>query len=259
MTNENLARAIDYFATQKDDVDVLTLAPGLSYDDAYRAQFASKVRQAALNGPIIGYQASFTSEGAKKFGPPDMPKPYFGTLQLRNWHDPAVPVQASRVFTGVECEVGMRMAAPLKGPGVTVADARAAVASVHAAFELVPLTQAPGGRSGQHMVAGHNFGSHILFSKQAGAPEWDLRQEPIELYCDGVLTHSAVGGDSGGDPFAVLAELANTLGRFGMGLEPGMVVMTGSATPPHPLAAGTQRVEGRFGRLGSISASFVWP
>lgn len=258
MSDNDLTRAVEYLATQKNDVDVLSVAPSLSYDDAYRAQFASKLKQAPANGPIIGYQASFTSEGAKKFGPPDMPKPYFGTLQLRNWHSGLSPIEGSTVFTGVECEVAFRLGAPLKGPGVTVADARKAVASVHAAFEIVPLKDAPGGRSGQHMVAGHNFGSYIVMSEEVGSPEWDLVDEPVELYGDGQLLQKAVAGDSGGDPYAVLAEMANTLGRLGQTLEPGMVVMTGSATPPHPVAPGVKALEGRFGRLGVVRASLSW-
>lgn len=259
MSDNDWAKVVDYLSSQKGGSDVLSIAPNLTYDDAYRAQFASKIRQAPVNGVTIGYQASFTSEGAKKFGPPDMPKPYFGTLQTRNWHTAAAPIKASPVFTGVECEVGMRIGAPLKGTNITVADARKAVASVHAALEIVPLKDGPGGMSGQHMVAIHNFGSHIVFGEQAGSPDWDLVAEPIQLYCDGVLSQSAVGGDSGGDPFNVLVELVNTLGRFDLGLEPGMVIMTGSATPPHPVAPGVKRVEGRFGRLGSVSAELVWP
>ncbi len=253
------ADVVDYLASARSlegESDILDVAPGLTYPQAYRAQFESKVRQAGANGPIIGYQASLTSEGAKRFGPPDMPKPYMGTLQLRNWHHASVPFPKAAVPYGVECEIGMRMARRLSGTALTAVDARQAVASVHAAFEIVPLYPHLAKRSGQHMVAIHNFGSSIVFSQHRGSAELDLVQEPVELFVDGKRVASGVAGNSGGDPFVVLAEIANTIGAHGLALEPGMVVMTGSILPPHPLPAGTRRIEGRFGRLGTLGAEF---
>jgi len=236
--------------------DVLDIAPDLTYDQAYLAQFEAKRRDAGANGPIIGYQASLTSEEAKRWGPPDMPKPNIGTLQLRNWRDPSLPF-SSAANCLVECEVAMRMGAPLKGMAVTAPEARKAVASLEAAFEVVQLKPGMAQRSGQHLIATHNAGSSIVLSGNRKSPDMDLVTEPVELIIDGARVAQSVAGGSGGDPFLVLAEIANTLGRYGLGLEAGMIVMTGSSIMPHPLPPGTRRVEGRFGRLGALDISFA--
>lgn len=244
------AQVVDFLASWERtgaDVDVLDLQPGLSYEQAYAAQFLSKPRQAGANGPIIGYQASLTSLAAQKFGAPDMPKPYVGTLQLRNWHDPALPLAASGRNLMVECETGFRLATRLAGPGVTTLEARQAVHSAHAAMEIVPYGGRLRNRSGQHMIAIHNFGTHIAFGDQIGDGETDLSQLPVILRGDGTLLAEAVTGDSGGDPFAVLATIANVVGAQGLALEPGMVIMTGSCTAPTPIAEGTRQIEVQFG------------
>jgi len=243
-------------SVEKGGNDVTGVMPDMSYDQAYLAQFASKVLQAGANGPIIGYQASLTSEAAKKLAPPGMPTPYIGTLQLRNWCLPtaALPISPAYAYV-IECETGMRLARALAGPGLTAADARKSVATVHAALEIVPIKPGLIGCTGQHMVAIHNFGSNVVFAEHGVPADVDLVNEPVELFFDGEPVVQAVAGDSGGDPFAVLAEIANILGRYGRRLEAGMVVMTGSATAPQRLTDGASRIEAQFGRLGSVNIS----
>ena len=249
---------LDYLASD-DSVwgggDVTHLAPGMDYDEAYRAQFAAKQRQQVAHGPVIGYQASLTSQAAQRLGPPDMPKPYVGTLLLRNWREAGAQFAPGLDYL-IECEIGVRMAARLQGPGITAEAARLAVGSVHAAIEVVPLPPQIMQRTGQHLIAIHNFGSWCVFGEKAGAPVADLREVPIELRFDGQPAAAGKAGDSGGDPFAVLAAVANTLGRFGLALEPGMVVMTGATASPTRVPAETEEVTATFGPLGSVSVKF---
>lgn len=236
--------------------DIRDIAPNLTYAQAYEAQFAAKARQAGKNGPIIGYQALLTSEGAKALAPAGMPTPCVGTMQLRNWWHPSVPFPPTKATYVVECEVGMRMAKDLRGRAVTPAMAREAVASVHAALEIVSMGDEWRTWSGQHITAVINAGSSIIFAPDGEAADLDLKDEPIHLRVDGEEVAQAVGGDSGGDPFAVLADIANILGAHGRGLEAGMVVMTGSATRPQPLPTDVRYVEASFGRLGTVGATF---
>lgn len=241
---------IDYLLSERSiqgPGDVLELMPGMSYDQAYEAQFEAKILQSGANGPIIGHQASLTSAAAKKLGAAGMPMPLFGTLQLRNWHNPVVPIPVRGRDFYVESETGMRLGKALQGPGVTAQSAREAVASLYAAMEVVPLSQGVVGRSGQHTIAIHNFGTYILFGDQIGDGQTDVRDLPVELLFDGKPAGAAVAGDSGGDPFNVLAEMANCLARFGRRLEPGMVIMTGSCMIPTKLTPGTKTAEIRFG------------
>ena len=56
----------------------------------------------------------------------------------------------------------------------------------------------------------------------------DLRLEGMVLEVDGRLAGSGTGIEALGDPVAVVAWMANTMARFGRGLEAGMVIITGS-------------------------------
>lgn len=239
-------------------IDAIDVVPQLSYNAAYCAQFAAKDVQQREHGPVIGYQASLTSEAAKRFGPSDMPKPYVGTLLLRNWREERTPFDIGPEYF-IECEVGMRMAARLQGPGVTASSARQAVGSLHAAVEVVPVLPIMLRRSGQHMIAIHNCGSWCVFSKHSMSRDLDLRDEPITCLFDGKVAATGNAGNSGGDPFAVLAEVANILGQFDRALYPGMIVMTGAGAGPAKLLPETREVQIRFARLGTVSVRFETP
>ena len=72
----------------------------------------------------------------------------------------------------------------------------------------------------------------------------------------GVLVDTAAGAAALGDPVAVVAWLANTLGDIGAGLEAGQIVMTGALHAAVPMQAGdVYRAE--FDRLGPVSVRVV--
>lgn len=255
----NLTNVIDFLTSPNcwdGSSDVLGIKPDMSYEEAYLSQFISKRRQAGANGPIIGYQASLTSKEAKNMGPPDIPKPNVGTLQLRNWHPVSAPFRLASENHLVECEIAMRMATPLKGTAITPDEARKAVATVEAALEIVPLRAGMAQRSGQHLIATHNAGSSIVLSGNRKPANIDLVSQPVELTVDDVTVARAMTGASGGDPFQVLAVIANILGHYDLGLEEGMIIMTGSSTPPYQIKSGTSRIDAQFGELGAIRVAF---
>ena len=64
-----------------------------------------------------------------------------------------------------------------------------------------------------------------------------------------------VGAAVQGDPAAAVAWLANTLGRYGVALEAGDVILSGSLVPLEPAAAG-DRFEMTLHGIGSCRADF---
>ena len=64
------------------------------------------------------------------------------------------------------------------------------------------------------------------------------------------------GHRGAGTPAASIAWLANKLAEFGLPLEAGMQVMSGSFTRQYVLKAG-DRVEARFTPVGNVTAEFV--
>jgi len=63
--------------------------------------------------------------------------------------------------------------------------------------------------------------------------------------------HSAAGAAVQGHPAEALALAANDLGRRGLAIEPGWIVLTGGMTDAVPVPAGTS-VAVHFTHLGSI-------
>ncbi|MFD8643156.1 hypothetical protein ACFV14_23000 [Streptomyces zaomyceticus] len=64
------------------------------------------------------------------------------------------------------------------------------------------------------------------------------------------------GNEVMGHPAAAVAWLANALTAYGIGLDPGHVILPGAMTTAPCIGAG-QKAEARFGALGSVSVSFI--
>ena len=69
-------------------------------------------------------------------------------------------------------------------------------------------------------------------------------------------TTAGAGAAALGDPVAVVAWLANTLGASGIALEAGHVVMTGALHAAVPMAAG-EVYRAEFDRLGAVTVRVV--
>lgn len=127
------------------------------------------------------------------------------------------------------------LGAPLTGPGVSAADALAAVSSVHAAVEL---------------AAGDD--GWFLVSPAGWAPAGlDLALEACLVEVDGQVTDSGTGAAAAGHPAEALAWAANALDAQGLALEPGWLVLTGPLTAPVTVPPGAPLAV-HFTTLGSL-------
>lgn len=94
------------------------------------------------------------------------------------------------------------------------------------------------------------------FGFVAGDPvaDWqgvDFRNHHVALTVDGGPEAENFLGEMRADVVQVVADLANMLGRRGIGLRQGEYVTTGAAAVPQPMVAGA-RVVADYGRLGRI-------
>jgi 2-keto-4-pentenoate hydratase len=141
---------------------------------------------------------------------------------------------------GVECEIGVRLAADLP-PGPT--DAPTAAAAVGALFAAIEIVENRYGKPPAGDLA--LVGTPTLIADQvyhaaavtgAPAPDWRALALPRlggRILVDGTIRGEGVGADLLGDPMAALAWLASSplAAAFG-GLRTGQIVMLGSVTPP---------------------------
>ena len=221
---------------------------------AYRVQSELIARRLQRGATRLGRKIGLTSATVQRqlgVGQPD-----FGVLL----DDMAVPdggvVPMRRLLQPrVEGEVAFRLAADLDG-GLDQATVRAAVASAHAAIEIVDSrivgwdiriadTVADNASSGLFVVSGH------AVSLDAIKPA-DVR---MKLELNGQVASSGEGSACLGNPLIALEWLARTTAEFGDPLRAGEIVLSGALGPMVDVQPG-DRVRVEIGGLGAVSVAF---
>lgn len=225
-------------------------------EEALGLQVQVAGRFAQAGDPVVGYKVGFTSGGSRDFmGPGFRPFGYVPRSTLLRSGD-SVPL--SRFLNcSVEPEVCVILGSPLRGANVTPAEARAAVKSIAASFEIIEQ-RVPGGRDTHHatLLADGVANWGIVVGEEAEARD-DLIGISVELFRGDELVASGVSGDGGipmDDPYLTLARAAALLDRFGCGLEPGQAVITGSFANAPVEGPGTWRAT--FSTIGDVSITF---
>ena len=97
----------------------------------------------------------------------------------------------------------------------------------------------------------------FVLGGQAGDPrKLDLALAGMVLEKNGEIVSTSAGAAVQGSPVNAVAWLANTLGRLGIPLKAGEVILSGSQSPLVPVAAG-DNFHCSVGGLGSCSVRFV--
>lgn len=230
--------------------------PQLGMADGYAVQ-TELVRLILAEGDtVVGYKAGLTSKPMQRMlgvGQPDY-GPVLASTLYRDGDDVAV---VRFIAPKLEAEIVLVLGAPLRGPGVTVDDARVAVSGAAAALEIVDSRFVDWRIKLADTVADlASNGAAVISSEVVPVEGFDLRLVGMVLSRDGELVDTGAGAAALGDPYAVVAWLANTLAADGIGLEAGHVVMTGALHAAVPMVAGeTYRAE--FDRLGSVGVRVV--
>ncbi|MFP5022677.1 2-keto-4-pentenoate hydratase [Pseudonocardia phyllosphaerae] len=212
--------------------------------------FAAQRRLSERAGPSYGWKLAATAPAGQAHIGVDAPLP--GPLFEVFRHTPGDVVPSDGLHMAVaEAEFAFRMGAtpaPDAGPD----ELRAAVAAVHCAVEL------PESRFDDFAAAGAPSlladaacaGRFVLGPEIDGGTGLDLSATPTTLSVDGG-TVTGSGAAVLGDPWAALSWLVAALPEYGLALEAGAVVTTGTTTTPVPVTAGA-RVRATFGADGAL-------
>lgn len=153
----------------------------------------------------------------------------------------ALPASGFRRI-GVECEIAIRLAAPLDARGAALRreDVAAAVAGAAAAIEIVDdryddwrSLGAPTLIADDFFAAGHVLGPEVPASELG-----DLAAAAGVTIVNGVEAGRGVGADVLGHPFEAVLWLAGHLATLGRRIEAGETVLTGSLVETRWLKAG---------------------
>jgi 2-keto-4-pentenoate hydratase len=227
----------------------------LTVQDAYEIQLLQVASWVAAGATVKGHKVGLTSAVMQRqFG---VSQPDYGHLMDGMFWLEQAPVPLSRFLQPrVEPETAFVLARPLRGPGVTVAEAIAAVGFMLPALELID-SRIRDWRIGLADTIADNAssGGLILGSTPVPLSAVNLRLAGCNLHKNGELAGTGAAGAVLGSPLTALVWLANTVGARGVVLEEGQVILPGSVTASVPVGPG-DTVTATFAGLGSVTARF---
>jgi len=226
----------------------------LSMADAYRVNLAILRRRVADGDAQAGWKVGLTADAMRaQWG---IPEPCFGIL-LASGHRPSGTRFAfvELLAPGVEHELCATIGETLRGPGITPARARAAIAAVAPAIEVVEVRGDFAGDLALAMADNAQQKAFVTGEAVALDASVALAAATVEVRFGGTVRDRAAGAEVMGGPEHSVAWLANKLAEFDLALEAGMRVMSGSFTRQYKVGRGDE-VVAAFEPFGTVRARF---
>jgi 2-keto-4-pentenoate hydratase len=229
--------------------------PGLSVADAYAIQLAQVAAWTAGGAVVKGHKVGLTSAAMQRQLGVDQPD--FGHLTDGMFLPEGVTAGFGRFLQPrAEPEIALVLGRALRGPGVTTAEALAAVDFVLPALEIIDSRVADWEITLADTVADNaSSGAVVLGSRPVRLDALDLALAGCLLFRNGRVEGTGAGGAVLGSPVNALVWLANTLGPLGVGLDAGHVILPGSVCAAVPFGPG-DTVSAAFDRIGTVSVTF---
>ena len=226
--------------------------PSLGIADGYAVQQHLAAMLAADGEKTVGYKVGLTSRPMQQMLGVDSPD--YGPVLGSTLYASGAQVPLGKfIQPKIEAEIVFVLAERLAGPGVSVADVSRATAGVCAAMEIVDSRITDWRIRLADTVADlASNGAAAISSRIVPLAGLDTRLIGMMLTRNGELIDTGAGAAALGDPLAVVAWLANTLGEHQIALEPGYLVMTGALHAAVPMAAGDV-FRAEFDRLGPVT------
>jgi len=230
--------------------------PEISIEDAYQIQKQLMKLRLAAGERVIGKKIGVTSKAVMNML--GVYQPDFGYLTDGMVYNEGQAIPMSRLIQPkAEGEIAFVLKKTLKGPGISSADVLAATEGVMACFEIVDSRIHDWKIKIQDTVADNaSCGVFVLGDRLVDPRDVDLNTCGMVLEKNGDIVATGAGAAALGAPANAVAWLANTLGRLGIALEAGEVVMSGSLAIMVPVAAG-DNLRVTIGDIGSCSVRFV--
>jgi 2-oxopent-4-enoate/cis-2-oxohex-4-enoate hydratase len=238
-------------------VDPLTdREPGITIEDAYQIQLRMIQRRVDAGEMIVGKKIGVTSKVVMEMLKVNQPD--FGQMTSGMVFNEGEAIRAdSMIAPKAEAEVAFVLKSDLAGPGVTAADVVRATDFVLPCFEIVDSRIKDWKIKIQDTVADNaSCGVLTLGGVRGNLRELDLALAGMVLEKNGEVISTSTGAAVQGSPVNAIAWLANTLGRLGIALRAGEVILSGSQSPLVPVKPG-DNLTCSVGGLGSTSVRFI--
>lgn len=231
----------------------ITLAyEGADIDDAYAiGQLVTEAKVEA--GRVVkGHKVGLTSKAMRSIT--GATEPDYGTI-FDDWFvDEGTTVSMSRLNRPlVEIELVFVLGDRLAGPDVNPVDVIRATDFVVPAIEVVDSRYSRSGKPGvvDSIADAASCGFIVLGASPAALDQIDVRHVGGALYKNGEVEESGTAAAVMGNPVNSVAWLARKLHEFGVAMEPGHAILSGSFIRAHPVAAGDVFVAD-YGPLGQF-------
>lgn len=238
-------------------VDPLTdREPEITVNNAYGIQLRMIQRRVDAGETIVGKKIGVTSKMVMDMLKVDQPD--FGQMTSGMVFNEGEPIRAdSMIAPRAEAEVAFILKQDLMGPGVTAADVLRSTECVMPCFEIVDSRIKDWKIKIQDTVADNASCGVLTLGGQRKSPRsLDLALAGMVLEKNGEIVSTSAGAAVQGSPVNAVVWLANTLGRLGIGLKAGEVILSGSQSPLVPVQAGDS-LSCSVGGLGSTSVRFI--
>ncbi len=256
---DEIARAVDILESaaqaRKQATQFSAQWPEMTIDDSYAISTAWAKRRMEAGARLIGYKVGLTSKAMQRSS--QINEPDFGFLfEDMIVADGAKIPHANYCLPRVEIELSFTLNKPLRGPGIGLVDVMRATEYVIPSIEIVDArVQDP--RKIVDTIADNGASASIVLGGRPLRPDAeDLRWLGGILYCNGEIEETGLAAGVLGHPAMGVAWLANKLGSFGLTLEAGHLILTGSFTKVIFAKKGDV-LQADFGPAGHISVQFV--
>lgn len=227
----------------------------ITIEDAYHIQQRMITRRIEKGEKIVGKKIGVTSAAVMNML--GVRQPDFGYMldgMIYNEGE-SVPMN-TLIQPRAEGEIAFMMKRDLMGPGITAADILAATEGVMACFEIVDSRIRDWKIKIQDTVADNaSCGVFVLGDRLVDPRKVDLSTCGMVLEKNGEIVGTGAGAATLGNPVNAMVWLANTLGRLGIPLKAGEIVLSGSLAALVPVTAG-DNLRVTIGGIGGCSVRF---
>ncbi|MBT9521107.1 MAG: 2-oxopent-4-enoate hydratase [Dechloromonas sp.] len=228
----------------------------ITIEDAYYIQQRMLSRRLENGEKVIGKKIGVTSKPVMNLL--GVHQPDFGYLLDGMVYNEGESIEMSSLIQPkAEGEIAFLLKKDLQGPGVTAADVLAATEGVMACFEIVDSRITDWKIKIQDTVADNaSCGVFVLGDQLVDISNIDLGLCGMVLEKNGEIVVTGAGAATMGHPVTAMVWLANTLGKLGIALKAGDIVLSGAMGAMVPVVKG-DNLRMTIGGLGGCSVCFV--
>jgi len=230
--------------------------PDITIEDAYQIQQRMLAHRLSAGARVVGKKIGVTSQAVMNML--GVRQPDFGYLLDTMVYNEGQAIPANTLIQPkAEGEIAFVLKRDLMGPGVTAADVLRATEGVMACFEIVDSRIQDWKIKIQDTVADNaSCGVFVLGDRLVDPQSVDLGTCGMVLEKNGEIVVTGAGAATMNHPVNAMVWLANTLGRLGVPLKAGEIVLSGALGAMVPVKAG-DNLRVTIGGIGGCSVRFV--